>query len=197
MQTQEMMEMYRNGASLKAISAKSGKSIAKILADIKEFLFQEYFKDREEKIKQNLLLAVEQNPHLSVRRLSEDFELSLPTVYKLLKNLGISLNPERVSGPKLTPERAKEVSSLYVEGFSVERIAFKTDISPNTIRYFLKKANLIQPRQLTEAEIQKIHVLRTQGLTQFQIAKRLNRSLRSVSRALKGEATECTISSNS
>lgn len=197
MQTQEMIEMYRNGASLKAIAAQSGKSSVKVLADMKEFLFQESFKDRTEKIKQNLLLAIEQNPKLSAKKLSEDFELSLPTLYKLLKSLGITLNSERVTNFHLTPERAKEISSLYVDGFSVEKIAFKTDISPSTIRSFLKKANLIQSRHLTETEIQQVRSLRTQGLSHFQIAKRINRSLTTVARILKDEAMECTISSNS
>jgi len=122
-----------------------------------------------------------------LREICKDYDVSHETIRKRLLSYAI---PLRSRGLKKGTEKKKinnqELASLYKEGFPITTLAKMYEVSIPMIFNRLKKQNveLVDPR-IIPIDTNKLIELKSQGLTQYQIAKELGVSAMTVNRRLK------------
>jgi DNA invertase Pin-like site-specific DNA recombinase len=75
-----------------------------------------------------------------IKRIVEEVHISTKTLYKALKERGEKL---RKSSPRrLTSEEVEKIRKLYLEGYSIYRIAKELGLRPSRVYNVLKKLSI-------------------------------------------------------
>ncbi len=75
-----------------------------------------------------------------IKRIVEEVHISTKTLYKALKERGEKLR--KSSHRKLTEEEIERIKRLYLEGYSIYRIAKEFGLRPSRVYNVLKKLSI-------------------------------------------------------